>query len=392
MKQKAKSGLAYIVGWCLLMVSCAEFPTDFNWVESGKIRVLDFIYEPTEAAPGDTVTLLAVFAGDSIAPTDVIWNVSYKLSGTLTSLGNADSVVPLIYEQLDTSFSENTFTVGIRFQIPPDVMKESDMIPEDWVSFIPEDYIQYIPPEFLAMTKTDFINLIETFKNEQIPDDIAPFIPIIMQMMTIKIRFFADVKGKLPVESDYTVRYNRYFADVPKVGLNTNPAIHWIGVYKVKGENLQSFDKATDTYEFFRLYGSEEGTVSDTIVVDKGYTYFVAAESGNFDSVYSLISMDTTQPPKDSIETHFFGWFFQYNENEIANVAPYDLMDIASATGGDVEILYPPKDKRVKTFTLWTQCYDYYLSERYRPTGSSLKEVSGVFRYTDAYIKLVNDK
>ena len=56
-------------------------------------------------------------------------------------------------------------------------------------------------------------------------------------------------------------------------------------------------------------------------------------------------------------------------------------MSIAIATGSPQEVLYPPEDKHVKTFTLWAQVYDYNLTERYRPDGSMLKEVSGVFRY-----------
>jgi hypothetical protein len=62
-------------------------------------------------------------------------------------------------------------------------------------------------------------------------------------------------------------------------------------------------------------------------------------------------------------------------------------MSIAIATGSPQEVLYPPTDKDVKTFTLWVQAYDYNLTERYRPDGSMLKEVSGIFNYTSAYLK-----
>ena len=107
--------------WYLLFLGCVQFPTSFNWIESDEIRVLDYIYEPTEAAPGDTVTLFAVFAGDTITPMDVQWNVSYKLGGNSFNLDIADSVVPLVYTSVDTAFSQNTFkkkkTQNYSFQV-----------------------------------------------------------------------------------------------------------------------------------------------------------------------------------------------------------------------------------------------------------------------------------
>lgn len=376
-----KKNIILTVVFCsLLLLGCAQFPTSFNWVESDRIRVLDFIYEPPEAAPGDTVILLAVFAGDSIAPADLQWNVSYKLGGNSFNLDIADSIVPLIYTSIDTTFSQNTFSVAIQFIIPDDVMEESSMIPEDWGSAIPKEFQQYVPPEILSMSKKEFLDTVESLIGQPVDPEMQFFLPLIMEMLTIKIRLFANVKGILPVRSDYTVRYNTYFTDVPRVNVNTNPVINSIGVYKVKGANLLSFDTAKDSYEYFRLFASDDDSLSDTIIVDKGYTYFIDAKSENFDSVYSVLAF-VSPDFKDTMETHFFGWFYQFNDAEIEDVDPYDLMSIAIATGSSQEVLYPPSDKRVKTFTLWAQAYDYNLTERYRPDGSMLKEVSGVFRY-----------
>lgn len=369
-----------VIFYCLLFLRCVQFPTSFNWIESDEIRVLDFIYEPTEAAPGDTVTLFAVFAGDSIKPLDVQWNVSYKLGGNSFNLEIADSIVPLVYSPVDTTFSQNTFTVAIQFRIPDDVMEKSSMIPEDWSSSIPEEFQQYVPPEILSMSKKEFLDTVESLIGQPMDPEMEFFMPLIMELLTIKIRLFANVKGLLPVRSNYTVRYNSHFADVPRVNVNTNPIINRIGVYKVKGANLLSFDTTEDSYEYFRLFRSDDDSISDTIIVDKGHTYFIAAESDNYDSVYSVLAFVSPEY-KDTMETHFFGWFYQFNDAEIEDVDPYDLMSIAIATGSPQEVLYPPTDKGVKTFTLWAQVYDYNLTERYRPDGSMLKEVSGVFSY-----------
>ena len=52
--------LVYLIRTLLgitLLIGCAEFPTAYSRIEPEKVRLLDFIYEPAEAAPGDTVLL-----------------------------------------------------------------------------------------------------------------------------------------------------------------------------------------------------------------------------------------------------------------------------------------------------------------------------------------------
>ena len=39
----------------LLLAGCTDFPTKYSVIEDENTRLIDFIYEPAEAAPGDTV-------------------------------------------------------------------------------------------------------------------------------------------------------------------------------------------------------------------------------------------------------------------------------------------------------------------------------------------------
>ena len=70
----------------LLWLECADFPTSYSRIESNKVRLLDFIYEPAEASPGDTVLLKAVFAGKPVTAEQLTWEMSSKKGRFLRSM------------------------------------------------------------------------------------------------------------------------------------------------------------------------------------------------------------------------------------------------------------------------------------------------------------------
>ena len=121
-----------------LFAGCTVFPTSYERIEHEKTRMLDFIYEPAEAAPGATVLLTAVFAGKEISANELTWKISKQLVmneyGAETALDTADLSITL----RDASFSDNTSTVSFSFVIPDDVLKNSPIIPERWIDRLPE--------------------------------------------------------------------------------------------------------------------------------------------------------------------------------------------------------------------------------------------------------------
>ena len=131
MKSVLTLSLLLLIG---LLTNCAEFPTSYSRIEEDKTRLLDFIYEPAEAAPGDTVILTAVFAGEAISADELTWRISQQLVineyGARTALDTTD----LEYTLRDYSFSENTSTVSFAFVISPDVLKKSPIIPKRWIA------------------------------------------------------------------------------------------------------------------------------------------------------------------------------------------------------------------------------------------------------------------
>jgi hypothetical protein len=54
------------------------FSTSYERVDPDMTRLIDFIYEPADAAPGDTVTLTAIFAGRKIPLENITWRVSFN--------------------------------------------------------------------------------------------------------------------------------------------------------------------------------------------------------------------------------------------------------------------------------------------------------------------------
>ena len=125
----------YIVA--LLFLGCSTFPTSYNRIESDKVRLIDFIYEPSEAAPGDTVTIKAIFSGKEITPEELSWKVSTRVVKNIYGMDTAFDIHPLQYKTEQCYFSDNTSCISVEMVIPEDILYQSPMIPDDWQSGLP---------------------------------------------------------------------------------------------------------------------------------------------------------------------------------------------------------------------------------------------------------------
>ena len=382
----------------LLLFACTEFSTQFERIEDDRVRMLDFMYEPPEAAPGDTVTLRAVFAGKTVDVDDISWRVSWKvvknIMGTDTSF-EEHSLESL--SMLQSDFSDHTSCIEVRFVIPDDCLLQSPMLPDDWVSLLPDELRDSVPEQFASMSKSEMVQLVDSLATVAttldagelvavgvlVPDLVAQ-LPLVTQLCTVPVRLFADVAGAHRIQSDYTVGYTTKFARWPgaNVFANTNPRINSAGVYKVEGNGLVRFDRESDKSEFIQLYPPGEDTVR--IPVDKGYSYFVAVVTGRRDTVYTIGDIMNGQPPERT-EEHSAEWMFRMDPDETDGLSHNDFMNIASLN--DVEgILLPPRKSEIRHFTIWVQVTDSKLGVLNRSQGSVLAEMQGVFEYTDEYL------
>ncbi|MFP4164922.1 MAG: hypothetical protein ACLFQB_07830 [Chitinispirillaceae bacterium] len=369
-----------------VMFGCNEFPTRYDRVESYEFRLLDFIYEPADAAPGDTVTLKAVFAGkthDQLSSID--WKMSTKVMVNKYGTDTAFDFQPLEFETVDYSFSEKTQSVAFRFEIPDDVIRNSPAIPENWIDLVPNHLKNSLPEELSSLKRSELVDSVENYA--QNPSSISPqfslLLPAVLQFLTARIRIEANVPGEHRIISNYSVRYNSRFSDLPFISLNKNPTIDSVGIYKVKGENMVGYDPAKNKHEFLRLYGphdSEEDT--SALLVEKGHTYFLVAFTGNVDS---SITMDAaTGGPQWLKEDHFTMWYYHLDSAETEGVPQSKYLSVSN-DGGLMVPFYPPLDKRITQFVVWLEVNDRMLNEMYRPQGSTLEEFHCQIEYAPGF-------
>jgi hypothetical protein len=398
----------------LLQSGCSEFPTRFEQVGDDKVRVLDFIYRNradttlSEAAPGDSMDLIAVFAGAPVR--SIEWRVSFDVSikggGLVPDFGDhgvCGSVQPLRFRELaggDTAvYGTGACAKTIRFCVPADVMKESPAIPEDIfeeAGISREDGFMMLD-SLLKKPVSRWLSLLA--RSADSLDTLGNLAAAAAQRLTISARIIAVVNGVYEIHSDFTVRYNRlvgaYFTSVK---VNRNPVARWAGVYKVKGADKAVFrpSEAGDRDTFFCFFAQDRSGMpasavySDTLAVQEGFSYFLAVDSGVFkgaDLRDSGTTLDEGGGRTCAPETWFTQWFLKPEGDGAAAAAPEDLPAVLStrilnrALGAPADPFIPPADRRITSMDLWVQVFDSYLGERLRPYGSTLTAMKLYLKY-----------
>ncbi len=371
-----------------LFAGCAEFPTSYSRIEPNKVRLLDFIYEPAEAAPGDTVLLKAVFAGKEPAARDLVWRMSKKLIINQYSRVAAVDTVPLEMLPEACRFSDRTSCVAFRFVIPKTVIAESPIVPDAWWTAIPEYYRTQIPPALLALSKSDVLALLENPSpfdglSTASPEGFqAQMLPALLQCFTVPVRIYCTIPNDHVIIGGYSVRYNSRFASLSgtRIPVNRNPRIDSMGIYIVHKGNLAAFDPAAGKYAYDYVSIDDSGYLD--IPVDDACSYFMATVTGAVDTTLSIDAALGSGTPL--IERHLLQWYREFDEKEMVGVSPYDLMDIGEtqfAGGRYLSRLYPSANKAIATCTVWLEVSDQFLNEYYRPVGSTLKELRMRFSY-----------
>lgn len=391
-----------------LVIMCTEFPTSFERIDSNELRVLDFIYEPAEASPGDTVRVKAIFSGKEFSASDVQWKISPNLIVDKYGTDTVFDVIPLNPVPEKSYFSDNTTCFNFSFVIPPDIFKTHGQIPNNWTEVLPEEILKSLPPDIVKLPKSDFIDMIDMLTespqmyssiSEQLnlpKDQISSMLPVLSQFFTVQMRILADVKNELSIKSDYTVRYNTRFNKIPEVavGINHNPVIDSIGIYKVSG-NIDEYDPKDQKHQFVRI--DKENDTQNIISIEDDYSYFLAAFYNHPDTTRTLIDLLNYNPSDFHLEKISTIWFFQQDDNETKDISTNDFMKTG---GGDTKSyddkvhstlsyhdlisttkLFTPKNKSIKKIRVWCQVQDRSSNEIFRPVGSTLMEGAFTFKY-----------
>lgn len=418
-------------GWCglalaglMISVSCTDYPTRYERVEADRLRVLGWVVTNLtdtadtsgrlcEAAPGDSVQLTAYFAGEPLY--DLQWQVSWDVLTTPFGQDTAFTREPLDYVEVavdSPSFSAATEIRAIRFKIRDDIFAQSPGLSDDLFSLLGVDktillsvidgYARLSPEERAADTVVSALL-----------DSYGIDIGAVTQLMSSTVMLFAVANDVNRMRGRVQVRYNRLMEDQPKVFTNRNPGLKFLGVHKVKGPAKATFTTrdmgATDTT--FVLYpaggpvsfGGDRDVVAanvsyrDTVVIDKGYLYYVAVDSGVVDGVddrdtgvaltegAGLPTVGTPAP-----EIYFVSWFYEFDPVEFSRVDHDDLPLLING-GSILSPLYPSLDERVTEMSIWAKTYDFFTGERIRAIGTTVLESRVHFEYTDDYLDSLAD-
>ncbi|MBD3321560.1 MAG: hypothetical protein GF350_10750 [Chitinivibrionales bacterium] len=385
------------------LAACINFPTRFERIENNELRPITAVFSPyPEAAPGDTISVNVHFAGNPVVAIDSLL-VSFSVLDNVYGINDTFTTIEPV-TVLDSSMALPE-SISISFTIPDDAL--DDLI-EPFLATA-DSAIESIDPAFAALISPDIIidqlNNPDTAFWSSIPDSIADGVLAPALEYTAKRGyFFVTARSQngtvLKSRAEFVIRFNSNFENIPTVSraiqVNNNPQINWIGVYKVAGDDVFSFDPLDPnfrgTYEFFCFFNRIDSTcpIDSVITIDTGYSYFFAADSGIL--VLPGGSRDTTRDSyvqqvrgSDTVvlEEYFYQWFY---ENMDESALPLDSLFVLERFGqNSITRMYPPLDARMNHFRVWLAVYDEYFGEFFRPRGMAHARIEGVLEFTQAY-------
>jgi hypothetical protein len=446
-----KYGLAAIL--TVIVFHCSQFPTRYDRFEPAALRSVGFVYEPfAEGAPGDTLRVKSYFPGENVA--SISWRLSYNhiidAYGTDTIL----DITPLPVFTVSPGLPDS---IGISFVVPDSTFFATKAISSRSLDLLKAE----LPPAMSSMTQQDMADLLKdigavaadlddslviaalllrwggvmgiTTVTATAIDSLISITGKMLSVFSVPAVIFADLTSDhgntLRVKGDFTIRYNRRFQSTflsPLIPVNNNPEVRWMGVYKVKGNSITSFNptdpKYSGRYTLSYLYNELfPDSVNDTVIIDTGYSYFIGADSGmvsytlragdslqGADSIWHVLGRDTTitdtsrdknllkiDPvsglPVYELETFYYDWQFE-NLDLDSVVKPLNsllMLSPGSETSGGWQSpivgMLPSLDTKMTFARIWVTVYDYYPGELYRPSGFAVRQADIRFIYTGSY-------
>jgi len=193
-------------------------------------------------------------------------------------------------------------------------------------------------------------------------------------------------------------RYNPLLTGLFPV--NNNPQIRWLGVYRVTGNDVTGFSPESDRfdgrYELIYLYNEyDPASVVDTLVIDDGYTYYLAGDRGinaytdsagttMYDTTIDFVTWDLGDTVLVVKETYEYQWFYQNVDEGSSNPDSLLYLDDMDAWPS-LTLLQPPLVTSMRRFRVWLVVYDDWEDETNSARGYAMRAVDGVFSYTSAY-------
>jgi hypothetical protein len=385
---KKKQLFTMFSGLFLLFISCAEVDR-FERIENDKLRIIAVKYDgAAEFAPGDTVKGKVYFAGNTIASVGD-FSIAYEHQIDKNNIFPDEQKIAL----LDTV---------LWF---PDSMQFRYIIPKD--VFLTKK-IQGLQDTAMIRKLYQLASQVSEYGDTLLPptsEDTLEQLMIAVSSLYAQpsLFFYANsVNGtRLKVRSEITIRYNSLFPYFLPV--NHNPEIKWIAIYKVPSSSSESFSPhnsdSTGRSSVAYLYNSfYPDSISDTIVIDTGYSYFLACNKGidfhlgtSGDTIRDT-TCDFFELPGDTKvslpEEYEYRWYFQ-NKDDVDDFKDSLLVLLDGNTGPGTIQIKTPVNTAMQRFKVWVVVNDYISGMYSRPKGFAVGSGEGVFKYTDEYKKKV---
>jgi hypothetical protein len=201
----------------------------------------------------------------------------------------------------------------------------------------------------------------------------------------------------LDVYKYMTIRYTRDLKS-DSANVNRNPSLRWIAVYDVPRGKVNSFDSVAKynpaiKYLFYPLH-PDSVMVMDTITIDSGHTYYLIADSGinGHDTdmqTYTYVSLISGSAITTK-ENYYYQWF--YKDLDYRSPMVYDSLIMFSGGNevGNATRFLTPVDTAMHRFEFYCVVRDVRLD--FEAVGESEYEVTGYFKYTDAYARNPHDQ
>ena len=393
-----KSLFAVVSGCSIVCLSCTQFPTQLGYIGDQYVQTVGFVFTPlAEGAPGDTIHLHAYFAGEPVR--SYACSISTQYSITHYGSDTAINFKPVI----DPNASVSPDSINLSFVIPQDFFAGAGPLIKSMLATIPDSVrslyglgaaaVNSVPPAQLAslfglfLTTTDFSAVDTSF---------CKLVAHLAELLSGQMVLHCAVNGGYTITRNIVVRYNSRIRNDRYIFVNRNPDPWWVGILKVRNRKqqlLSAFERDSgDT--IFCLYAKDTSVVAgpkrfiDTVVIDTGFTYYAAGDSGIASGIDHRDSVYTNEGVFIP-EIYSYLWFYQ-PDSGTTDLNPQNSLTINGR--GYYSSIAPPLDTAIHNVTIWARVSESASGVLNAPVSTSVRQVHVVFQYSEKYASTVKKK
>jgi hypothetical protein len=374
-------------------LSCSHFPTQLGYIGDQYVQTVGFVFTPlAEGAPGDSIHLHAYFAGESVRTYACSISTQYSITqyGSDTAINfkavadpnalmSPDSIV-LSFVIPKNFFAGDSTLIKAALRTFPDSVKVRFRLDSTSIGAIPDSLLASAVGLFLVTT--DF-STVDSAMCKQVAH--------LAEILSGQIELHLAVNGGYTITRNITVRYNSHIRNNEFISVNSNPDPWWLAIFKVRNRKQLLFSLADRTSDdtIFCLYTKDTSVVAgpkrftDTIVIDTGFTYYMAGDSGivnNIDHRDSAYTNEGYFLPED----YSYLWFYLPDTTETNDRNPANSISIGNGRNYYGSIA-APLDTAMHNFTIWARVSESASGVLNPPVSTSVRQVHVVFQYSPKY-------